>query len=164
MNIINTSLDFANLRKRNPWPFAIVLFFVVFISSMAAWITVAVRNDMDLVRKDYYEQEILFQKQIDRVQRTARLGGMKLHYDTAASTLQVQLPPDHVLAGASGTVHLYRPSDAKLDRHFALAPNAAGAQALELRALASGLWKAQVNWKAAGAEYFYEEQLVIARN
>ena len=50
MNAIKTSTIFASLRQRNPWPFAIVLFFVVFISSMAAWITVAVRNDMDLVR------------------------------------------------------------------------------------------------------------------
>ena len=165
MNAITTTLQATNPRARNPWPIAILLFFVVFISSMAAWITIAVRNDMDLVRKDYYEQEILFQKQIDRTQRTATVAAAtKLDFDTATSRLSLQLPPDHVLGGASGKLHLYRPSDAKLDREFPFVVTNNSAQAFDLSMLAPGLWKVQLHWQANGEEFFCDQEIVIARH
>jgi len=165
MNAIIATPQVTNIRSRNPWPIAIILFFVVFISSMAAWITIALRNDMDLVRKDYYEQEILFQKQIDRAQRTASVAGStKLDFDTVTSRLSLQLPPDHALGGASGKVHLYRPSDAKLDREFPLAVSNSGAHYFDLSMLAPGLWKVQVQWQANGNEFFCDKQIVIAGN
>ena len=55
---------------RNPWPIAIVSYFIIFIAFIAWFITFAMRQKMDLVRDDYYDQEIRFQQQIDRVQRT----------------------------------------------------------------------------------------------
>ena len=63
------------LIRRNPWPYAIIGWFLIFGSAMAAWVVVAVRNDPDLVRADYYEHEIGYQKHIDRLNRTAAFSG-----------------------------------------------------------------------------------------
>ena len=36
--------------RTNPWPYAIIGWFLLFGSGMAAWVVVAVRNDPELVR------------------------------------------------------------------------------------------------------------------
>jgi hypothetical protein len=143
--------------KRNPWPYAIVGYFVVFIAAMASWITFAVRNDMELVRKDYYEQEIKFQQQIDRLERTAAVKeSVTVNYQPAAQIVSLRLP-----AAARGEVHLYRPSDAKLDRRVKLDLDATGTQTLNVAGLRGGLWRMRISWEAEGREFYFEEPLVI---
>lgn len=143
--------------KRNPWPYAIIGYFVVFIAAMASWIVFAVRNDMELVRPDYYEQEIKYQAQIDRLERTSAVRGqLSLDYSPAAQSVALTLP-----TGAVGEVHLYRPSDAALDRRVKLELDQAGRQVLNVAELRGGLWRMRVSWTAGGSEYYFEEPLVI---
>ena len=80
--------------RTNPWPYAIIGWFLLFGSGMAAWVVVAVRNDPELVRPDYYEQEIAYQKQIDRLNRTASVRGeVSVAYDYSRNQVTLQLPP-----------------------------------------------------------------------
>ncbi|MEW6305290.1 MAG: FixH family protein [Verrucomicrobiota bacterium] len=152
-----------NAIRRNPWPYAIIGYFVVFISCMAAWIAFAMRQDMDLVRKDYYEEEIRYQQQLDRMNRTQLLKAeVKVAFDFAVQRISVQLPATH--ADAKGRIHLYRPSDAKLDRQFDLAVGGDGLQTLDAKELQAGLWKLRVTWASGGQEYHFEQPLVIGAN
>ncbi len=54
-------------------------FFILFGGYIAGFIVFASRQKMDLVRNDYYDQEIRYQQQIDRVQRTAAGAGHGSH-------------------------------------------------------------------------------------
>ena len=63
----------ASQSKSSLWPYAIAGYFALAITGIAIFITWAVRQNMDLVRSDYYEHEILFQKHIDAVNRTRPL-------------------------------------------------------------------------------------------
>ena len=148
--------------KRNPWPYAIVAYFIVFASAIAAWITFAVRQNMDLVRKDYYEEEIRYQQQIDRQNRTQAIRSeVNVSYDGTQQAITLTLPATHARQQARGTIQLYRPSDASLDRTMQLAVNAEGAQRLDAKSLRPGLWKVRVQWTAAGQDYFFDEAVVI---
>lgn len=143
------------------WPYAIMAYFIVFISCVAAFITWAVTQDMDLVRKDYYDHEILFQQQIDRQRRTAELGAQAtVNLDAVGQTITVAIPASHAV-GAQGMIHFYRPSDAKLDHQLRLAPGANGTQQIDAANLRAGLWKIAVQWTTEGKEYFLERALVI---
>lgn len=143
--------------KRNPWPYAIIGYFVVFITAMASWITFAVRNDMELVRKDYYEHEIKFQQQIDRLERTAAVkANVAASYDAAAQSLSIKLPRN-----ARGELHLYRPSESKLDRRVKLELDDSGAQTLNVAELRAGLWRMRFSWEAGGKEFYFEQPLII---
>ena len=143
--------------KRNPWPYAIIAYFVVFIAGIAAFIAFAVRNDMELVRPDYYDHEIKYQAQIDRLERTSAIQGqLGLDYDASAKAVSLTLP-----AAAAGEVHLYRPSDSKLDRRVKLELDSAGRQRLDVSSLRGGLWRMRVSWTAGGSEYYFEKPLVI---
>ena len=149
-------------RGRNPWPIAIIAYFIVFIGAMATWIVYASHQRMDLVRSDYYEKEILFQHQIDAANRARQAGAeVNVAYDFSRQSITVQLPADHQRANASGTIHFYRPSNAKLDHDVQLALDATGAQHMDARSLAPGLWKVHMSWRVNGSEYYLDRSLVV---
>lgn len=141
--------------KRNPWPYAIVLYFIVFISGLAAWIIFAVRNDHELVRKDYYEQELKFQSELNGVARAAATG-VNVSYNSAKQILTVSLPVDN----PTGRLKFYRPSNAHLDQEIPLALKD-GVQSIDVRSFESGLWKIRLTWTANGAEYQHDKTLIF---
>jgi nitrogen fixation protein FixH len=150
--------------SRNPWPFAIMAFFAVLISCIVAFIIFATRNKMELVNPNYYEDEMRFQQQIDRVTRTRALpAGVAAAYDAKQETITITLPPEHGRLAASGRIELYRPSDSKLDRHLPLALNSNGSQTVDVNAMRSGLWKLRVQWKAGGDEFFFDQSVFITK-
>lgn len=148
--------------RTNPWPYAIIGWFLLFGSGMAVWVVVAVRNDPELVRADYYEQEIAYQKQIDRLHRTAAVRGeVSVAYDYSQNQVTLQLPATHLSAQLNGRIYFYRPSNAKLDFELPLDLNPAGAQRVPTGKLQGGLWKVRVQWTSGGQEYFYDQSLVL---
>jgi hypothetical protein len=150
-------------KIKNPWPVGLVIFFIVFASYIVGFVIFASRQKMDLVREDYYDQEIRFQKQIDRVQRSAPvLADADINYDRAHDLVTVRLPAVKA-EGVGGMVSFYRPSDASLDSSVKLGLDLAGQQSVSVRSLQAGLWKVRVQWKMAGQEYFFEKPIVIKR-
>jgi hypothetical protein len=148
--------------SRNLWPTAIIAWFVIFAAALAAWITVAVRQKMDLVRPDYYEEEVGFQRQLDRVNRTVAVRGeVDIHYDAAKRHITLLLPAAHLAARPTGRIHLYRPSDAALDMEIPLAVEATGLQRIGAGELRGGLWRVRVQWNAAQHDYFFEQVIVV---
>jgi hypothetical protein len=142
--------------KRNPWPYAIIFYFIVFITAIATWITFAVRNDHELVRKDYYEQELKFQADIDGQARAATTQ-VSVDYDSATQRVTVSLPA----GAAKGAIYFYRPSNAKLDRQIELAIDK-GSQSVDVTRFESGLWKVRLIWTTDGVEYRHNATLVLA--
>jgi nitrogen fixation protein FixH len=150
-------------KIQNPWPVGLVIFFILFGAYIVGFVIFASRQKMDLVREDYYDQEIRFQQQIDRAQRSAPiLADADIQYDRADDQVTVSLPSVKQ-KDISGTVSFYRPSDADLDRNVKLGLDGAGRQSVSVRLLRAGLWKVRVQWSAAGQEYFFEKPIVIKR-
>jgi hypothetical protein len=149
---------------RNPWPIAITVYFAVFFIFIISFIVFASRQRVDLVRADYYEAEIKFQQQIDRVERSRPVQAqVAIEYDLQSAKLTLQLPPD-AQKGAFGKIELYRPSDARQDKNIKLAADQNGTQQIDVRGLQSGLWKVRVNWTCAGQEYFVEKPITISNS
>ena len=149
-------------HPRSWWPFGLIAFFAVFIGWLGTFAVIAVRNSMDLVRPDYYEQEVRYQEQIDRENRTARLSAaVQISYDAAAGNVALQLSAAQAARWPAGTVKFYRPSDASLDREIPLAVNAFGHQVVDTTQLRRGNWKLRVTWRVAGEEFFSEQSIVL---
>jgi hypothetical protein len=151
-------------RPRSLWPHAITAWFVVFASALAAWVTVALQQDVDLVRPDYYEEEIQFQRQLDQLNRTAAVGhDVSVLYHPADDEVTLRLPAGHAAQHPVGSIQFYRPSDAALDFDVPLAVESTGVQNIDASAVRSGHWRIRVRWTVAAREYFFEQQLVLAR-
>ena len=152
----------ATRSTRSTWPYAIVTFFAVFIAFIAAFITWGVQQNMDLVNEDYYADEILFQKQIDTESRTLPFSHeVGINYDGARREITIRVPAEHASVRPTGRIHLYRPSDARLDCEVSLATDARGIQSLDSRRLEPGLWKVRLQWKAGGQNFYYHKKIVI---
>jgi hypothetical protein len=147
--------------SRNLWPHAIIAWFVIFAAAMAAWITVAVQQNLDLVRDDYYEEDVRFQRQLDRLNRSAALRGeVTVHHDATKGEVTLQLPAAHRSSAPGGTIQFYRPSNASLDFQLPLAIDADGRQRIRTESLRDGLWRMRVQWTVAGSEYYFEQIIV----
>ncbi len=146
---------------RNLWPYAIVTWFVVFASSLAAWITFTLHQPTDLVRTDYYEEEVHYQGQLDRLNRTAAVRDqIRVEYDAPTAGVRVQLPPGHGETHPAGRISFYRPSDSAHDFHLPLQVDAQAVHRSSGVRLLGGLWKIRVEWSVAGKEFYFEHSLV----
>ena len=145
---------------RNFWPFGIITAFAFFIVGTILLIAISISNRTDLLAADYYEQEIRYQGQMDRLSRAQNLPAKATAaYDNARRAITVSLPPDH--ASAQGDIHLYRPSAAGLDQRVELKLDTRGSQTLDATNLRPGLWKVKVAWTVAGHDYAIEETVIV---
>lgn len=148
-------------KRFNPWPVGIIAFFVFFVACVIGFVVFSAFQRTDLVAADYYEQEVRFQEQINRVHRTAAWQGeIAIVIDPPLQHLRIALPAAHAARQPTGTVAFYRPSEAGLDRRFPLLVDQAGQQVLDVGGFASGLWRVRVTW-AVGNEEFYREADVV---
>ncbi len=148
-------------NRRNLWPAAIAGFFIlaaIFIVTFTAW---AMRQREDLVSEDYYEREVRFQSRLDSMNRSQSFATPTVvTFEPARQAMVIALPTPQT-RGATGSIHLYRPSDARLDRDVPLTLNAEGVQRLDGKELSAGLWKVRVQWTANGQEYFLDHPVVV---
>jgi nitrogen fixation protein FixH len=152
----------AITQRFNPWPFAIVATFVVFIAGTIGLVILSAKDRNDLVAADYYEQEIQYQARLDQLERTAPFAThIAASYDAAHERLTLSLPPQHAAAGASGRIDLYRPNHSGADQSFPIATTPEGVQHLPATDLQSGLWKVRLHWKVADQEFFADRQVVV---
>lgn len=149
-------------RRLNPWPYAIIGVFAIFILGTAGLIVMASSNRMELVSGDYYEQELRFQRQLETVNRTRALGGRaSVVLDASRKNLVIAVPAEHVAQLAEGGIQLYRPSAAGLDRRVKLDVNREGRQLVDISAMPHGLWKVRVQWKVGADEFFLDESVKL---
>jgi hypothetical protein len=148
--------------KRNPWPIVIISYFVVFITFIVVFVIFAARQRTDLVRQDYYDEEIRFQQQIDRVSRTRPISAeVGVTYDSSRQLITITLPVAQANRQPAGKILLYRPSDARLDRNIRLAVDEKGSQLVDTKKLRAGLWKVRVEWSVDGHEFFFDKSIVV---
>ena len=148
--------------KRNPWPVAIIAYFALFIAFIVGFTVYAIKQRTDLVGSDYYDQEVRFQQQLDRLNRTEGVRQqVSITYDAGQHSVLVALPATQAREQISGRIQFYRPSDAALDQNLELTFNPDGSHRVDARRLQPGLWKIRVQWTIAGQQYFFEQALVI---
>jgi hypothetical protein len=152
----------AAAGRWNPWPASIIAFFVIALCGLAAFIAFCVMHPTDLVTQDYYEQELRYQVQIDRTTRARAIDALaSVTYDRPAKRITILLPLAENGVKISGNIHLYRPSEAALDRHVQLNLDTQGVQVLDASDLRRGLWKVKVQWKCGDEEYYLDRQLKV---
>ncbi|HEY8510613.1 MAG TPA: FixH family protein [Cyclobacteriaceae bacterium] len=140
------------------WGKAIILSFVLFAAFVAGMVTVCVRQNISLVTRDYYKEELVYQEQLDRKQNALELDTQP-EIVVRENYLEVHYP--QLASVTSGSVLLFRPSDASLDHEFQLTPTSGPVQRFELQALAKGLYKARMQWVMNDREYYIEKVIVL---
>jgi hypothetical protein len=60
-----------------------------------------------------------------------------------------------------GTIYLYRPANAQLDREYPIELDENGHQNLAVTDIEFGLWRAMIYWQMEGDEYYTELALTV---
>lgn len=139
------------------WGHGIALFFGGFVLFMVSLVVVCMRqDDLHLVTQNYYEEEIKYQQQIDKMANARDLDYAIFSYDATMKTVDLNLPE-----GAVGILHLFRPSDARLDQKFAIKTVPDTVFSVDLKSLKPGYWKMMLTWEEGGKSYYQEQQISI---
>ena len=143
------------------WGTGIVIAFILFIAFIMYFVinmNLNKKYDHDLVTEDYYEQELLHQNEIDKVDNSKKLKE-NVNWKKTDDGILVSFPTDLNYKNITGTVFLYRPSNKKLDSeidislsdHYLLIPKTR---------LLDGRWNIKVDWKYDDKSYLYKESIV----
>lgn len=144
------------------WGVKIFISFIVFGILMGILVTISFNQEINLVADDYYKQEIEYEAQMDKLRNTASLSNKPtLNYDADTGVLQINFPAELVSEFQSGEVHLFRPSDYKMDKKVRILLDENGNQSFDLNSLEKGLWEAKMTWKSGSREFYEEKKIVI---
>ena len=139
------------------WGKSIVLAFILFAVFIGALVTVCLRQDIPLVSANYYEQELRYQEQLDRMNNANQLPE-RPRIQVVGSALEIEY--SRLAEMVNGELELFRPSDARLDKHFPIEPKGT-LQRIDLGTMPGGMYKARLKWAADGKEYFLESTIYL---
>lgn len=141
------------------WGWSIVVAFSIFGLFIGWLVFRTFQETIELVSEDYYQQELGYQQQIDKVANNQALP-VPLTFSQQAQQLVVQFPAEPA-AEVQGEIHLFRPSDARRDQIMTIALNPQRQQIIATDGLVNGHYKVKVDWTSGDAAYYTEEAIFI---
>ncbi|WP_194974143.1 FixH family protein [Aquiflexum lacus] len=139
------------------WGKGIFITIVVFVIFMISLVVVCVKqDDIHLVTQNYYEEEIKYQDQIDKMINASEIGYNVLVYDNQLKKVDLLLPK-----GAKGILHLFRPSDARLDQKIVFDITETNKSSVDVKDLKPGYWRIKLSWSEDGKEFYEEKKINI---
>jgi len=131
----------------------IVISFILFAAFMAVLVTVCMRQEVSLVSKNYYSEELAYQQQIER-ERNTNLLQHKPSFDVRGRILTLAL--NQTVPVSEGTINLFCPADASMDRTFSLSPKNEK-QSFDLNELGAGMYRVKLHWTMDNKQFYQEE-------
>lgn len=141
------------------WGKSIILAFVLFAMFIAVLVTVCVRQDVSLVTKDYYRDELAYEDQLTRMRNAAALAIPPSFTVDKNGNLEIQFDRFKDLSG--GELYLFCPSDSKQDRRFTLSDGTSMVRQFSLANTPHGMYKARMSWRMDGKDFFVEHLITI---
>lgn len=137
------------------WGKWIIVSFGLFAIFIATLVTICVRQDIGLVSKDYYKDELVYQDQIERISNAHALVSKPVISVVDQTLLQVRFEQFSNIE--NGELLLFSPGDAKRDKKFVLKPTTANVLQFHMDAVPQGMYKARMKWQMGDKEFYIEE-------
>ncbi|MBN8577191.1 MAG: FixH family protein [Cytophagales bacterium] len=132
--------------------------FVFFALFMGVLVFLAMRQEVSLVSKTYYDDEL---KHSDKMLRISNANALPAKPELSFEGNRVKLSYMQLSQVENGRLTVQRPSKAALDYQFEVKPTAASSQQFELKAWEPGLYRVDFSWSVNGQEYYVEKLLVL---
>lgn len=144
------------------WGKGIFISFILFASGLVVMLVITMRQELGLVAKDYYKQELAYQDQIDRIKNFEALNvkpEIKLQADIRS--VVISFPEELATSVEAGEIHFFRPSSVSSDMKYNLQLGANHQQQFDTQNFKRGKWRVKLSWKDAKKEYYQETILVV---
>ena len=137
------------------WGYKIAIGFTAFCL-VTIGVTIYLMNQkVDIVTDNYYEKELKYQEQLDKVARTRALKET-MEITNTGKELIIKFPNVPDKSQSKDFISLYRPSDNTKDVKIPVLVDTSRIQIVSVESIVKGYWKVQINWTSGGSEYYYE--------
>ena len=149
-------------KKNKSWPIGLTIVFIVFFLYLIGFIVLSQMNRSDLVTDNYYDEEMAYQEQIERIERSRKLNQqVSLNHDSQNKIIELKFPSEIDPNIISGNILFFRPSDAKQDQIHPIQLDNQGRQNLDIKQLSQGMWRVKIFWQMDSVEYYDEKVLAV---
>lgn len=137
--------------------------FVVIILGITGFLTlvfITTRERIDMVTDEYYPKELKYQNQIEKTKNYNALTQkieLKVNGDLEVIFPKLTDKPE----GITGNIHIYRPSDKRLDLQKEIQLDTTFTSMFNKSALQSGKYEVIIEWQANNQPYFAKMPLYI---
>lgn len=142
------------------WGIRITILYVGFVALIGTMVYLSMRQNVDLVSADYYQKELDFQNQLDRMNESKKLTAQP-EVKPGVDQVSILFPAEFRNQKISGSVNFYRAADASRDFQMDIATDTAGVQQIANDKFISGAYTVKISWSAAGKNYYNESPLFI---
>jgi len=137
------------------WVVTAFVFFGLFIGSL---VVICVREDVSLVSRNYYQEELAHQDKIIQQQNANQLE-VKPQLSFENNAVKLLFPFSSSIE--KGELRVVRPSDERLDQRFELNAMEGDSQLFPLKVWERGLYRVSLTWTMEGKDYYFEKVMVL---
>ena len=148
------------MKIRFNWGTGIVLAMLIMVSGMIYLVSIAVRQDYDLVDKDYYQKSITYQQHIEKVRKNDALTE-KIKFELSNASLKLTFPNLSTFQEYTGEIHFYSPVAEKRDMTLKINLDKNYIQIIDLKSLQNGRYQVKIDWEAGNTDYYQEEEIEV---
>lgn len=142
------------------WGTKIAALYIGFVVMIIGLVAATFRQPSQLVTKDYYQQEVGFDKKM-AAQKAANSLSTPLRIETTEDEIRLQFPAEFESQNVTGQVYFYSIADASRDCRFPIEGLDHGSWQHSSSNLPQGNYEVQVQWTAAGTTYFQSKDIQI---
>ena len=136
----------------------IVVSFISFALFISVLVVVCVRQDVNLVSKNYYQEELVHSEKMEQIKNTNLL---EVQPRIEIYGNQVELHFSELLDIERGELMFMRPSDSRLDQTFKVESTASDVLRFNANDFETGQYRVRFKWTMKGKDYFFEKIIVI---
>ncbi len=142
------------------WGWKLALVYSGFVIAIMTFVFKARSEKIDLVAKDYYEQELQFKYRMEASSNANELFSF-ISVKEDNGKIEIQLPQQQAKRIAEAKAHFYCPSDAEKDVLMNLTPDENALQVLASNMLKPDNYIVKLQWQADDKNFYIEKKLRI---
>lgn len=142
------------------WGTGILIFIIIFVAVAVFTAVTLMNKDVDLVTDNYYEKTLVYQDEIDMLNRSAEIRG-KVDFIYSEKLLSIIFPLEAAAKIKAGDISFYRPANSSLDFNLQLKLDTTGIQVINTNKIEKGLWDVKLKWQQDGKDFLVEKRLIM---
>ena len=142
------------------WGTKLLIFMSMFIIFILVFVYLTTLQDRTMVEDEYYQQSLVFQKKIDRINNSKALQE-KVEISEGPQHVSITFQSFFNPAEITGTIHFYRPSNIKGDVKIPIELDSTRQMVYPVKKLMRGRYIVKIDYKYMDKEYYQEKGIYI---
>ena len=141
------------------WGFKLMFAFIAFAGMMLYLVFRSFGTNFELVEKDYYKNELAYQRIIDGAERAHQLSAPPEIIQSGSGVI-LRMPEEMRNKKLSGSIWFYCAYDSRKDRKFSLGTDTDGVQVFN-HVLTTGNYRVKIDWNDNDESFYVEKDILI---